>query len=92
MREPRARGPRWGLERVEPERERFYAGRDLIQYICDIYTLSNVELAQRCGIPREQVSRWLRGETQPSLASLTKVLDALGWRLVLGLDRDDGVG
>jgi DNA-binding phage protein len=49
-------------------------------------------LAQRRGVPREQVSRWVRGEHQPSLASLTRVLDALGWRLILGLERDDGVG
>ena len=84
--------PRWGLERIEPERKRFYAGRDLILYLCDVHSLTYTELARRCGVPREQVSQWLRGEHQPSLASLTRVLDALGFRLVLGLERDDGVG
>jgi hypothetical protein len=76
------RGPRIGLDRdrVEPDRARFGSAAHLVLYLCDYFGLGQSDLARRCGVRREQVSRWLRGSTEPSLSSLRAALEPLGWR------------
>lgn len=82
------RVPRIGLgaDRVEPDRARFRHVADLIQYLCDYLELNQAELAARCGIRREQLSRWFRGSTEPSVARLAAVLEPLGWAPVIALE------
>ncbi|MGI8815882.1 MAG: hypothetical protein ACR2G2_11590 [Pseudonocardia sp.] len=89
MSAPRRRAPRIGLgpDRIDPEWARFRTAADLIQYLCDLHLFTNGELADRCQIRREQVSRWLGGVHQPNLGNLTEALDKLGWTLVLSLER-----
>jgi transcriptional regulator with XRE-family HTH domain len=72
---------------VDPEWARFHTAAELIQYLADQHLVSNGELAERCGVRREQISRWLSGTHQPNLGGLTEALDKLGWRLVLSLER-----
>lgn len=82
------RAPRIGLgtDRVQPDRARFRHVADLIQYLCDYLGLNQSELAARRGIRREQLSRWFRGSTEPSLARLEAALKPLGWAPVITLE------
>lgn len=84
-------GPRLGLGRgrIDPERARFRAAADVLQYFCDLHGLYQVELAARCGVRREQMSRWLTGAREPTLTRLAEVIAPLGWRPVIVLERTE---
>lgn len=85
--DPDLRPPRLGLgvDRVAPDRVRFAAVPELLLYLCDHLRLDQAELAERCRLRPEQLSRWLTGAREPRLASLRAALEPLGWRPVLGL-------
>ncbi len=51
--------------------------------------LSQAELARRLGTTQSVVSRWERGDDEPRLSTLTRVLRACGRRLVLSSEPDD---
>lgn len=50
-------------------------------YLAD-QKISVLELARRSGVPQPNLSRWLKGENL-SLRNLTRLADAVGYRLVL---------
>lgn len=85
------RPPRLGLggDRVAPDRVRFAAVPELLLYLCDHLRLDQTELAERCRLRPEQLSRWFTGAREPRLASLRAALEPLGWRPVLGLAPTD---
>lgn len=45
--------------------------------------LSQVQLSERTGIPQADISRIERGKGNPTWATVTKILDALGLRLTV---------
>ena len=85
---PRPRIPRIGLGagRIEPDRARFRQVPELLQYLCDYRGLTQAELAQRCGVRREQVSRWMNGTAEPNLGRLRAALAPLGLAPVIALE------
>ena len=85
---PRPRIPRIGLGtgRIEPDRARFRAVPELLQYLCDYRGLTQAELADRCGVRREQVSRWMNGTAEPNLARLRAAMASLGLAPVIALE------
>ncbi|HEX4361238.1 MAG TPA: helix-turn-helix domain-containing protein [Pseudonocardia sp.] len=85
---PRPRVPRIGLGagRIEPDRARFRQVPELLQYLCDYRGLTQAELADRRGVRREQVSRWMNGTAEPNLARLRTAMASLGLALVIALE------
>jgi transcriptional regulator with XRE-family HTH domain len=53
--------------------------------------LSQSRLARRAGTTQAVVSRIERGETSPSMATLRRLLAAMGWELDAGLRRSPDV-
>lgn len=51
--------------------------------------LTQSELAVRIGTAQSAISRWERGHDEPRLGTLAAIVSACGFRLVLGLERDD---
>lgn len=84
-------GPRLGLgrDRIDPERARFHAAADVLRYFSDLHECTQTQLAERCGVRREQMTRWLTGAREPTLSRLSGVLEPLGWTPVLMLERTE---
>jgi transcriptional regulator with XRE-family HTH domain len=51
--------------------------------------LSQAELGRRVGKPQSVISRWERGEVEPSLETLRGLIRACGLELTLGLAKYD---
>jgi transcriptional regulator with XRE-family HTH domain len=87
----RRSGPRLGLgrDRVDPERARFRAAADVLRYFSDLHGLTQARLAERCGVRREQMTRWLTGVREPTLTRLAEVIEPLGWTPVIVLERTE---
>jgi ribosome-binding protein aMBF1 (putative translation factor) len=51
--------------------------------------LSQAELGRRAGIPGSVIGRWERAEVEPAFGTVTELVRALGYELVLER-RDDG--
>jgi transcriptional regulator with XRE-family HTH domain len=80
-----------GADRVEPDGVRFRAVPELIGYLQDYLRISQTDLADRCGLRRETVSRWSSGTVTPTLATLRAALAPLGWSPVITLEPTDAV-
>jgi transcriptional regulator with XRE-family HTH domain len=63
---------------------------DLLRDARERHGLSQVALARRAATTPRQVGRIERGETSPSVATLERLLRAMGERLELGAARLDG--
>lgn len=46
--------------------------------------LTQKQLGELCGLPQSAIARIEKGENSPSIATVTKVLSALGKRLYIG--------
>lgn len=90
-REQKRLGPRWGLGpgRVDPEWARFASPADVLRYLCDFHCWSHAQLAERCGVRREQVTRWLNRRNELTLHRLAELLEPLGWEPRLGIVRTE---
>lgn len=84
-------GPRLGLgsSRIDAERARFTAAADVLQYFIDLHCLTQEQLGQRCGVRREQMTRWLTGAREPTLSKLAELLEPLGWKPMIVLERTE---
>lgn len=51
--------------------------------------LTQDQLAERVGVPRQQISRWERGSVKPSLERLGEVIRACGLDLAFSIVRGD---
>lgn len=51
--------------------------------------LTQAELGRRLGLPQSQISRWERGDVQPSLETLQRLVRACGLELTLGIANGD---
>lgn len=51
--------------------------------------LTQAELGRRLGLPQSQISRWERGQVEPSLETLRGLVRACGLELTLGLANGD---
>ena len=51
---------------------------------------SPVDLAARAGVTQSVISAYESGQRQPSLPALTRLIDAAGFELTLGLRRPGG--
>jgi transcriptional regulator with XRE-family HTH domain len=78
-----------GASRVDPEWTRFRAAADVFRYLADLNGWTHAELAQRCGVRREQVTRWLNRDNEPTLARLAETLEPLGWTPLIMLARTE---
>ena len=52
--------------------------------------LSQVDLASRAGVTQSVISAYESGQRQPSLPALTRLIDAAGFELTLGLRQPPG--
>ena len=59
---------------------------ELLRSVREHRSLTQQELASRAGLERAQLNRYERGRREPSLATLRRVLEALGWALVLKVE------
>jgi transcriptional regulator with XRE-family HTH domain len=84
-------GPRLGLGRdhVDPDRATFREVRDVLQYFGDLHTWTHEQLATRCGVGRVPLTRWLNGSREPTLSKLAAVIEPLGWRPMIVLERTE---
>jgi transcriptional regulator with XRE-family HTH domain len=80
-----------GADRVEPDGVRFRAVPELIGYLQDYLRISQADLADRCGLRRETVSRWSSGTVTPTLATLRAALAPLGWLPAIALEPTEAV-
>lgn len=62
---------------------------DLIYMARNRAQLTQAELGRRLGLPQSQVSRWERGQVEPSLETLRRLVRACGLELTLGLANGD---
>ena len=62
---------------------------DLIYMARNRARLTQAELGRRLGLPQSQVSRWERGQVEPSLETLRRLVRACGLELTLGLANGD---
>ncbi|MGI9112153.1 MAG: helix-turn-helix domain-containing protein [Gaiellaceae bacterium] len=62
---------------------------DLIYIARRRAALTQAELGRRLSLPQSQISRWERGDVQPSLETLTRIVRACGLELTLGLANGD---
>ncbi len=62
---------------------------DLIYIARRRAALTQAELGRRLRLPQSQISRWERGEVEPSLETLQRVVRACGLELTLGLANGD---
>jgi transcriptional regulator with XRE-family HTH domain len=90
-REGRLRRVGLGADRVEPDGVRFRGVPELVGYLQDYLLISQAELADRCGVRRETVSRWSSGTVQPTSATLSAALAPLGWAPVFTLEPTEAV-
>jgi len=51
--------------------------------------VTQAELGRRLSLPQSQVSRWERGQVEPSLETLQRIVRACGLELTLGLANGD---
>lgn len=51
--------------------------------------LTQAELGRRLGLPQSQISRWERGQVEPSLDTLRRLIRGCGLELTLGLAHGD---
>lgn len=51
--------------------------------------ITQAELGRRLGLPQSQISRWERGDVQPSLETLQRLVRACGLELTLGIANGD---
>lgn len=81
MKGRRRLGPRRGLGpgRADPEWARFASAADVFRYLADLNGWTHAQLAERCAVRREQITRWLNRANEPTLARLTEMLEPLGW-------------
>jgi transcriptional regulator with XRE-family HTH domain len=63
--------------------------RDLVRIARQRAGLTQQQLAERSGHPRETIARWETGAREPSLASLQALVAASGLELVINLARRD---
>jgi len=84
-------GPRWGVGpgRADPEWARFASAADVLRYLCDFHGWTHAQLAERCGVRREQITRWMNRSSEPTLGKLTELLRELGWRPELTMVRTE---
>ncbi|MDT7592449.1 MAG: hypothetical protein QOH45_1980 [Pseudonocardiales bacterium] len=80
-----------GANRVEPDGVRFRTVPELIGYLQDYLRISQADLADRCGLRRETVSRWSSGTVTPTLATLRAALAPLGWSPAITLEPTEAV-
>jgi transcriptional regulator with XRE-family HTH domain len=80
-----------GANRVEPDGVRFRTVPELIGYLQDYLRISQADLADRCGLRRETVSRWSSGTVTPTLATLRAALAPLGWLPAITLEPTEAV-
>lgn len=62
---------------------------DLIYMARRRAALTQAELGRRLGLPQSQISRWERGQVEPSLETLRRLVRACGLELTLGLANGD---
>ena len=62
---------------------------DLIYMARNRARLTQAELGRRLGLPQSQISRWERGQVEPSLETLRRLVRACGLELTLGLANGD---
>jgi len=62
---------------------------DLIYMARNRAHLTQAELGGRLGLPQSQISRWERGQVEPSLETLRRLVRACGLELTLGLANGD---
>ena len=55
---------------------------DLIDKRRQALGLTQVDLAARCGLSRDELNRYLRGRVQPSAEKLDTLLAALGFKKI----------
>lgn len=68
------------------ERISYSTVADLLRALWREHLLTQQELATHLGLDRAQLCRYEKGVQEPSLATLRKMLDALGWALTLALE------
>lgn len=47
--------------------------KDKLKTLIQVNNLSKAELARELGVSQSQITRWLRGETKPSLNSMKEI-------------------
>lgn len=62
---------------------------DLIYMARNRAHLTQAELGRRLSLPQSQISRWERGQVEPSLETLRRLVRACGLELTLGLANGD---
>jgi len=62
---------------------------DLIYMARNRAHLTQAELGRRLGLPQSQVSRWERGQVEPSLETLRRLVRACGLELTFRLANGD---
>ncbi len=62
---------------------------DLIYMARNRAGLTQAELGRRLVLPQSQISRWERGQVEPSLETLRRLVRACGLELTLGLANGD---
>jgi transcriptional regulator with XRE-family HTH domain len=84
-------GPRWGLGpgRADPEWAPFGSPADVLRYLCDFHCWTHAQLAERRGVRREQVTRWMNRSNELTLDRLTELLEPLGWQPRLSIVRTE---
>jgi transcriptional regulator with XRE-family HTH domain len=59
---------------------------ELIKALRWRHLLTQQQLAERTGVAQAQLSRYEKGTAEPSLATLRRLLEPLGWAPTLGLE------
>lgn len=62
---------------------------DLIYMARRRAALTQAELGRRLGLPQSQISRWERGQVEPSLETVQRLVRACGLELTLRLANGD---
>jgi len=65
------------------------AGAGLLRYGRRKAGLTQAELAERAGVPRETISAYERGLRQPTLPTLSRMLKAAGFEMRIHLEPYD---
>lgn len=72
--------------RDELDRRQYRSTAELLIAIRHRHLITQSELAERSGVARPQLARYESGSVEPSVATLRRLLDGLGWKLTFGLE------
>ena len=59
-----------------------------LKHMIEEEDISKRELAKRANLSEQSVGRWINGDSIPDVARAVKVLNALGYRVLLVKDED----